>query len=341
MRQAFRAICALAVAALGSLPAVAADKVKAAHSGLVTDSVFFIAEARGYYKSENLDVEHILFDSTAREIAPLGTGELDVGSGLTSAALFNAVGQGIGVRIVAGRSIAQPGDKANVLVVRKDLVDSGRYKSLADLKGMKVALTARSVSTASVLNEAAIKGGLKLDDLETIYLGFPQQTGAFANKAIDASMAVEPFASKWAAAGFAVPVASWGDIYPGYQASVILYSEKLIQQRRDVGVRFLRAIIKASRDYGAAIENGKFKTDAHANEIVKIISAATNLSEADIRAVSPSPVNVEIPLNVAGVRKDLAFMRAQGDVTQPDATVERLVDLSLYEAAIKTLDPRK
>jgi NitT/TauT family transport system substrate-binding protein len=160
------------------------------------------------------------------------------------------------------------------------------------------------------------------------------------NKAIDAAMAVEPFASRWKSSGLAVPVASWGDIYPGYQASVILYSEKLVQQRKDVGVRFLKAIICASRDFVASIEGGKFKSDPTSNEIVKIISAATNLSEADIRSVSPSPVNVEIPLNVAGVRKDFNFMRSQGDVTTAESSFDKLIDLSLYEAAVKALGPK-
>jgi NitT/TauT family transport system substrate-binding protein len=339
MKRALIAAAALAAVwlAQGVATAVAADKVRVGHSGLVTDSVFYIAAARGYYKAEDLDVEHIYFDSTAKEIAPLGTGELDVGSGLTSASLFNAVNQGIGIRVAAGRSISQPGDLSNTFIVRSDLVDSGRYKGFADLKGMKIALTARSVSTASVLNEALKKGGLTYNDAEVVTLGFPQQTAALSNKAIDASLAVEPFGSNWVQSGVGKAVSTWGDIYPGYQASVILYSEKLIQQRRDVAVRFMRAIMRASRDYVAAVGDNAFKTDANANDIVKILSEATQLPEKAIRSVHPSPVNVEIPLNVEGMRKDLEFMKTQGDIANPQMTIDRLVDLSVYDAALKSM----
>jgi NitT/TauT family transport system substrate-binding protein len=37
-------------------------------------------------------------------IAPLGTGELDVGGGTVSAGFYNAVGRGIGMKIVADQA---------------------------------------------------------------------------------------------------------------------------------------------------------------------------------------------------------------------------------------------
>ena len=60
-----------------------------------SDVPFFIADKRGYFKAEGLDVNFIRFNSAAKMIAPLGTGELDVASGATSAALYNAVKRGV------------------------------------------------------------------------------------------------------------------------------------------------------------------------------------------------------------------------------------------------------
>ena len=60
-------------------------------------------------------------------------------------------------------------------------------KTLADLKGRKVAITGAGGSDASVLNEAMKSVGLKYDDVEKIYLGFPQHGPAFQNGAIDGS----------------------------------------------------------------------------------------------------------------------------------------------------------
>ena len=327
-------VAAVALFGLGAASADAADHVTVGHSGLVTDAVFYIAEARGYYTQENLDVEPIYFDSTAKEIAPLGTGELDVGSGLISAALYNAVSRDIGIRVVAGRSIAGPTDLAETIVVRKDLVDSGRYKTLADLKDMKVALTAKGISTASVLNEALKKAGLAWGDADVVYLGFPQQTVAFANKAIDVSLAVEPFSSSWTSSGVVKVAALWGEIYPGYQSSTVIYGENVFQKRHDVGVRFMRAIMRASRDLVAATKGGRFGTDANANEIVEILSRETKQPAATIRASYAPPINIETPLNVEGMKKDLDFMKSQGEITKPDMGVGELVDLSFYKEAL-------
>jgi len=106
-------------------------------------------------------------------IAPLGTGELDVGAARCRQAFYNAVGRGIGMKIVADQASIKPGYGYSSLMVRKDHVVSGRYKTFADLKGMKVAIGAPGTGTASALNEALKKGGLKYGDVDVVYLGFP------------------------------------------------------------------------------------------------------------------------------------------------------------------------
>ena len=47
---------------------LAADKVTLGHSGTVSEALYFIAAAHGYYKNEGLDVTHTYFDSAAKEI---------------------------------------------------------------------------------------------------------------------------------------------------------------------------------------------------------------------------------------------------------------------------------
>jgi NitT/TauT family transport system substrate-binding protein len=51
----------------------------------VSDAGFFIAEKRGYFRQEGLEVTFTSFNSAARMIAPLGDGHLDVGGGTVSA----------------------------------------------------------------------------------------------------------------------------------------------------------------------------------------------------------------------------------------------------------------
>src|SRR5947199_7161629 len=177
-----------AYACVFAAPVAAADLVKIGISRTLSDAGYYIADAEGFFRDEGIDVSITGFNSAAQMIAPLGTGELDVGGGTVSAGFYNAVGRGILMKIVADQASIKPGYGFSSLLVRKDLVDSGRYKSYADLKGMKIAIGAPGTGTASALNEALKRGGLRYADVEVVDMGFPQHATAFANKAIDASI---------------------------------------------------------------------------------------------------------------------------------------------------------
>src|SRR3954464_5087418 len=205
-------------------PAAAADQVKIGISRTISDAGYYMADAMGFFRDEGIDVSITGFNSAAQMIAPLGTGELDVGGGTVSAGFYNAVGRGILMKIVADQASIKPGYGYSSLMVRKDLVDSGRYKSFADLKGMKVAIGAPGTGTASALNEALKKGGLKYSDVDVVDMGFPQHAAAFANKAIDASITNEPTTTRAVKSGAAVRVAGNDAFYPDQQTAVVIYS---------------------------------------------------------------------------------------------------------------------
>ena len=133
---------ALTVAPQGTLsPALTQGltKLTIAHVNAATDAPFWIAHKKGFYRDAGLDVEFMIFPSAARMIAALASGELDVGNGAPSAALYNAVGRGIGIKMVADKTKTLTGRGTQKLIVRRDLIDTGRYKTLADLKGSRLA----------------------------------------------------------------------------------------------------------------------------------------------------------------------------------------------------------
>src|SRR5215475_1880767 len=131
---------AAVVAALFASAGAGAQELAVGVIGASSDSPFFVADKRGYFKDEGLTVKFIRFDSAAKAMAPLGTGELLVASGATSAALYNAVKRGVPLKIVADKASNPPGFGFESLMVRKDLV--GTIKTLADFKGRKIAISA-------------------------------------------------------------------------------------------------------------------------------------------------------------------------------------------------------
>ncbi len=319
------------------LPAAAAEQVKIGISRTISDAGYYVADAMGFFREEGIDVSITGFNSAAQMIAPLGTGELDVGGGTVSAGFYNAVGRGILIKIVADQASIKPGYGYSSLMVRKDHVDSGRYKGFADLKGMKVAIGAPGTGTASALNEALKKGGLKYGDVEVVYIGFPEHLPAYKNKGIDASITNEPTMTRAIEAGVAVRVAGNDVTYPGQQTAVTFFSDHFIRDRRDVAERFMRAYLRGVRMYNDTLQGGRLAGPT-ASEVIPILVKYTTIKdEGMFRRMVPSYCNPDGQVNVASLKKDLEFFRELGLIEKKDVSVEAVVDGSFAEAAVAKL----
>jgi NitT/TauT family transport system substrate-binding protein len=301
-----------------------------------SDVGFFIADKKGYFKEEGLAVTFVNFDSGAKMVAPLGAGQLEVGAGSPSAGLYNAVTRGISIKIVADKGSTPPGYGFQPLLVRKDLVDSGRYKSLKDLKGMKIAGSAPGSGSTSTLNEALKKGGLKYSDVERIFLGFPQHVAALQNKAVDAAMTTEPSATKAIQSGAAVRIMGDDEIYPNHQLAVVLYSSDFIKKNPDAAKRFMRAYLRAVRVYNDALKDGHI-AGPNADEVIDILTEYTNVKDPAVyRAINVQACNPNGTVHVPSLKNDLAFFKAQGEV-KGAVTVDDVLDNSFAAAAVKDL----
>src|SRR4051812_28764314 len=160
----------VAMSMLGLAHAQEMKTVKVGTTNLSSDIGLFLAEKRGYFKEEGVKVELIPFDSGAKMVAPLGAGDLDASAGAASAGLYNAVNRGLKLKMVADKGTNIAGYSYKALMVRKDLIESGAFKSLVDLKGKKVAIIANGAADESVINQALKKAGLKDEDIEKVFL---------------------------------------------------------------------------------------------------------------------------------------------------------------------------
>ncbi len=151
--------------------------------GAASDAPLFIADAKGYFAEQGLKVKFVRFDSAAKMIPSLSSGEVDVGSGATSAGLYNAVARGIGIKIVADKARNTKNYSFEDIMVRSDLLDSGKVKSLKDFKGLKVAISAKGNSEDALINYALTKVGLSIKDIDPVYLGFPTTSPPMPTKA--------------------------------------------------------------------------------------------------------------------------------------------------------------
>src|SRR2546423_8047171 len=199
--------------------------------------------------------------------------------------------------MVADKGSMPPAYGYLAMMVRKDLVDSGKVKRIADLKGMKFALPAQGTTTDSTLNEGIKKGGLKWSDIDVTHMGFPQHVIAFQNKAIDASVTTEPSATRAVQMGVAVRVGGGDEVFPNQQVATILYSADFIKQRPDDARRFLRAYLKAARDYNDALREGRL-AGPNADEIIGILTETTTIKDPKVyKAITSNGVNPDGRIN--------------------------------------------
>ena len=321
----------LAVLLAIGAPAQASDVVRLGTTNAITDLPFFIAQSRGYFRDEDLDVRFINFDSAAKMIAPLASGDLDLAAGGPSAGLYNAIARHLGFRIVADKTSTPQGRPSQTLLVRRALIESGRVKTLADLKGLKVASAAPGSSAMGTLNRIYKLTGLAASDIERVYLGFPQQIVALQNGAVDVAFPTEPFASEAVRQGFATAFMGDDEIYPGHQISVLIYADRFRQQRRDVALRFMRAYLRGVRAQNASIVEGRL-SGPDADEFIGLIASETAVKDrALLRSMRLSATNDDGHLNVQSLEEDFEVFRAEG-LIEGDVQVRDAIDPSFTQA---------
>ncbi len=327
--------------AIQGFAANAADKVRVGLTMSTADAPIFVASERGYFAAEQLEVEIIPLDSASKAIAPLATGDLDAAGGSASAGLFNAAARQIDIRIVADRATAAPGYHYQSVIVRKDLIDSGRFKGYGDLKGMKVGLPAPGTGGQILVDEMTRIGDLAYGDVEQVFMSFPQLVVALQNKAVDIALMIEPYASAAVATGAATEFQATEQFYPGQEVSLLFYGNQFARGRADVARRFMKGWLKGARDFNNSIENGTWRADASASAVVRILAKAIGMKEEQIRSAPPQFTNPDGFVNMESLRKDLAFYRSHGLITSGAISAEDVVDMSFVNEALKELGPYK
>ena len=334
-------VSAAAFAAALLAPAGAgAQELAVGTIGASSDSPFFIADKRGYFKEEGLTVKFIRFDSAAKAMAPLGTGELAVASGATSAALYNAVKRDVKLRIVADKAKNPPGYGFEALLVRKDLHDEGKIKTLADFKGRKIAISSPGNSEDFLVDHALRKAGLSIKDVEPVYLGFPQHIAAFTNKGIDVSLSVEPSISSILKADKAVRFLGVDEFYPQFETAVVFYSEKFIKERPEDAKKFMRAFLRGARDYNDALEGDRLTAPAAADVLPILTEYSFIKNPAVYQAMRSHYVDPNGTLNVASLKDVWQFFK-DAKLIDGSVTVDEVVDPSFAKWAAEQLGPYK
>lgn len=295
--------------------------------GYVPISIYaplFVAQEKGYYAAQGLDVTLQAFAGGTEPIALTGSGQIDFASVGAAPAFWNAVALGLPIEIVApGHAEGAP--VATPLMISKADCDSGAITTVADLKGKSVAINARG-ATEYWLAQALATGGLTLDDVDLQTIPFPDAVAALAGGAIDAAMIGEPLATLAEQQGTAVRLAADFPVQD-IQPTAIIGNRDFLDQNPDAGVAFVTAYLQAARDLSGA----GFRDP----ENLAIIEQYTGVP-ADLTVSSVAPIyfpNGEINAASLNTLQTFFLDRGQLDYEDPvDPTT--VIDTKFVDAAL-------
>jgi NitT/TauT family transport system substrate-binding protein len=206
MRRLVTLVAASLVALALAAPAHAQGPEKPKISiGVGGKSLFYylpltIALQKGYFKSEGLDVEVQDFPGGARALQALLGGSVDVVSGAFEHTITQqAKGQNIEALVLQGKYAG--------IVLGMSKAKASTYQSPADLKGMKIGVTAPGSSTNMFVNVLLAKVKLPPDSVAIIGVGATAGAVAIMKRGeIDAISNLDPVISQLESDGAIVPV---------------------------------------------------------------------------------------------------------------------------------------
>jgi NitT/TauT family transport system substrate-binding protein len=320
-----------------STPLTPAVPVRVGIINSSSDAGMFIALEKGYFREEGLDVELIPFAASADGVTAVLAGQWEILTGALAAGIYNAAARGVPLRIVADKgSTPSPEWDFTALMIRKDLIDTGRVKDYADLKGLILARASlRGTSPEISTVKALAKGGLTLDDVESTALSFPDMIPGFANGAIDGAIVLEPIISRIEQMGTAVRWRGNSEFYGNQQIAAIMYGPSILSQPPEIGRRWMIAYIRGMRDYNDAFGPKRQGREA----VVQALMKYTPIKDPTVyEEMRPAGLDPDGKLVLPSIRDDLAYYEQSGLVREP-VDLSQLVDTSYQEYAVQQLGP--
>jgi NitT/TauT family transport system substrate-binding protein len=248
--------------------------------------------------------------------------------------MFNTMAAALGAKVVADKGYAPPGFGSASVLVRKDLAD--KVKGPADFKGLNMGMTPPGLGTSAgyALTQWLAIGNVTPNDVHIQPLAFPEQPAALSNKALDAAMTAEPFATQAINAGFAVRLTTWDKMVPNQQIAGYAYSAKFIQNR-DAATKWMTAYVQGIRAYDDAFLKNKDK-----DQIIEIMAKETPIKDVKLWGqMIPAGLNPNGKLNVKSIEEQEEFFKKLNLIAATTPAPSTFIDESFSEAAARQLGP--
>lgn len=303
----FRSIAAAAALLLAASGAQAADKTSLSVLKLASSGPVFLAQDLGHFAAEGLEVEFKFFAAAQPVAVAVVSGDAEFGvTGLT-AGFYNLAGKGA-LKIIAGQSREQAGYKLSAYMVSNQAYESG-VTTPAGFAGRSFAMTQTGSTFHYMIGLLAEKKNFDLAKMRLIPLqGIPNMVAALKGGQADTAILPSTVALPMAGRGEAKIVGWAGDETP-WQLGALFTSPRMLEERRAVVERFVRAYKKGTAAYDFAFQQ---KTDPEATDkALTILAKYTEQTKPSIAAGLPY-IDAEARFSAPDIARQIAYWQAQG-----------------------------
>ena len=228
----------------------AGEPVTVAALRFVSSGPIFIAQEKGYFAAEGLDVTLKFFDAAQPVAVAIASGDADFGATGFTAGLFNIAGKGA-LKVIGAQFSEVKGFEGNALMVSAKAFADG-VTSVAKLKDHTFALTQTGSSFHYMIGRITAGANIEMSSVSLKPLqSIGNVVGALKSNQVDSAILPSFIARPLDAAGAAKIIAWVGDLAP-YQGGALFTSPKVVDNRRAVVEKFVRAYQKGIADYRAA-----------------------------------------------------------------------------------------
>ncbi len=229
-------------------------------------------------------------------------------------------------------AIASQSLSYTVLLLRKDLAESGQVRTIQDLKGRRVSFNVEGSPVDYTLRQAVLKSGLSMNDVDVQRVVNTDLAAALANNGVDAGVVPEPLPTLIENRGIGVRALDVQTAAGRQEAGMMVVGPSMLSRPDAVTTRFVVAHMKGIRDYLATIKDGTVSDP----QMLEILSKWTRIPTETIGQAYHSGTEASGRIEVDDLIRQQDFWEHEGLVPSK-ADMTKFVDYKYLDAALPQL----
>ena len=312
-------------------------------SPFINQATIFMASDMGLFSKMGLDIRMKIFMDGALVVAPMLSGEIDIGVMTPNAGFFNSIYRGGPYRAFLCNGQGKRGRAVTAVVIRSDHHEGG-VKTLQDLVKMKGKIAAGGA--AGSINQYGLGSALKLAGLNPVSdvqwqtsVPQPDIVKQLGQKQVDVAEITYHLAYLAQKQGFCRIMLSRDEILPDSQTAMQTARDDMLEKRRDAVVRYAMACMYAGRLFNQVADD----PNKHADVLKLIVKSIFPRDEDLLKAVAPhwEWIAEDGMPNVSSIMQQQDFWADTFKMVEHKVPQERVIDVSIAKEAAQRLDTEK